>query len=318
MTMNLRTFEGMVADRLLGVIAMFLAVSFTFAIPFEGGNALAQSQRDGKVEARVDGKLTIDGKATELRYAYARKREFRPPAPQGLIDLLVTNQPLSEEALTRILEVKYDGSDKIRSIWMCFDASGAYKGERLLLQSGSVPAATGVIMSMMQGTGKTRIENGRINGSLEANINSPTRSTTFAVSFDVPLKPRFAETAKTPVNPGQFLKDFQSVMPGNWKIERWKNDRGEFYTGTLSVHERLGEETFRGTLHLVVDTNGSAFDEEVTITREGAKVHFNGRVAPDAKYLPDILTFDLKNDLLVGGGTDTGGFLMDVVLRKIR
>lgn len=301
-------------------LAILLALSFTVSIAIVGNNALAQSRPKGNSEAQVEGKLVIDGKVTDLRYAYARKREFRSPAPQGLIDLLVTNLPLAEDVLTRILEVKYDGSDRIRGIWLIFDSSGAYKGERLLLQSGSVSAASGVVIQIMDGNQNTRIENGRIGGKLECKIESPARTTTFAVSFDVPLKPRSAETraAKIPVSPEQFIKDFQNVLPGNWTIERWKDDRGVSNTGTLSVVERLGEKGFRGTLHLVSGTNGPTFDEEVTITSEGTKVHFDGHVAPGARWLPDILTFDLKNNRLVGGGTDTGGNLIDVVLRKIQ
>ena len=93
------------------------------------------------------------------------------------------------------------------------------------------------------------------------------------------------------------------------------DDRGGTSKGTLSVHERIDEKSFRGTLHFV---GPNTFDEEVVITRVGTKVHLDGRVPPETNWYPDILTFDLKANILVGGGTDSGGNLMNVVLRKIK
>jgi hypothetical protein len=299
------------------VLAMLLTLSFTVAILFDCHSTLAQSK--GNSEAQAEGKLIIDGQAIELKYAYARQRTFRQPAPQGLIDLLMTNEPLAEDVLTKILEVRYDGSDKLRGLWLIFDSSGAYKGERLLLERGSVAAASGVIMQMMQGNENTKIEKGGIRGKIECRIQSPTRFTTYAVSFDTPLMPRFTETGagETSVSQEQFLKNFQNLLPGNWTIEKWKDDRGNTNTGTLSVHERIDEKSFRGTLHLI-GANGAAFDEEVSITHVGTTVQVDGQVPPESKWLPDLLTFDLRSNLLVGGGTDIGGNLMNVVLRKIQ
>jgi hypothetical protein len=298
-------------------LVTLLALLFSGLVVGDGNNTLAQSK--GNSEPQAEGRLVIDGKVIELKYAYARQRAFRQPAPQGLIDLLMTNQPLAEDELTRILEVKYDGSDKISGLWLRFNGSGEYKGETLLLQSGSVAAASGVIMQMMQGNQNTKVENGSLRGKIECTINSPARSTAYAVSFNVPLMPRFTETgaADTSANAEQFLKDFQGVLPGNWAIERWKGDRGYTYTGTLSVHERVDEKSFRGTLHFIAP-NGATFDEAVLITRVGTKVHVDGQVPDETKWLPDILTFDLRSNLLVGGGSDTAGNLMDVVLRKIQ
>jgi hypothetical protein len=299
------------------VLAMLLMLSFMVAILCDGSKTLAQSKVTSEVQA--EGKLIIDGQAIELKYAYARQRAFRQPAPQGLIDLLITNEPLAEEVLTKILEVRYDGSDKLRGLWLIFDSEGAYKGERLLLESGSVAAASGVVMQMMQGNQNTKIEKGGIRGKIECRIQSPVRFTTYAVSFNTPLMPRFTETgaSETAISQEQFLKNFQSVLPGNWTIEKWKDDRGHTNRGTLSVHERIDEKSFRGVLHLTGE-NGATFDEEVSITRVGTKVFVDGHVPPEAKWLPDILTFDLTSNLLVGGGTDTGGNLMGVVLRKIQ
>jgi hypothetical protein len=57
--------------------------------------------------------------------------------------------------------------------------------------------------------------------------------------------------------------------------------------------------------------------EEVTITRKGTTVHMEGRVISGTGWLADNLTFDLKNNLLVGGASDETGNFSDLVLRKI-
>ena len=299
------------------LIVFLLSFAFMISAATDGNRAQAQSKPMGNSGTQAGGKLVIDGKSTELRYAYARKRAFRPPAPVGLIDLLMTNLPLEEDELNGVLEVRYGGSDKLRGLWLIFDGAGKYKGERLLLQSGSVSAQGGVVIASFQGTDKTRIEDSRIKGQIQANIQSSGRITGFDVSFDVPVAPRFVDTGsvKTSVPPQQFLQDFQTVMPGNWTIEKWMDERGGTHKGTLSVHERIDEKSFRGTLHFV---GPSTFDEEVVITRVGNKVHIDGSVPPETNWFPDILTFDLKGNLLVGGGTDSGGNLMNVVLRKIK
>ena len=200
-----------------------------------------------------------------------------------------------------------------------FDSSAAYKGERLLLQSGAVPAASGVVMRMMSGNDKTRIENGRIRGSLECKIESPARTSTFAVSFDAPLKLRSPETdiAKAGTSTEQSVKDFQNVMRGNWSIERWRSSSGHSYTGDLSVAGPLEDGKLRGLFHIVVVATGQKVDEEVIISREGTKVRMEGHVAHGTRWIPDIFTLELKNVLLVGAAGDESGSVGNVVLRKI-
>ena len=198
------------------LIVLLMTFAFMISAATDGNRALAQSKPVGNSGTQAGGKLVIDGKSTELRHAYARKRAFRLPAPEGLIDLLMTNLPLEEDELNGVLEVKYGGSDKLRGLWLIFDGAGAYKGERLLLQSGSVSAKGSVVIESFQGTDKTRVENNRVKGQIQANIQSSGRITGFDVSFDVPVAARFVDTGsvKTSVQPQQFLKDFQTVMPG--------------------------------------------------------------------------------------------------------
>src|SRR5262245_31194956 len=145
-------------NRLLS--AMRLIVLMALASLFAVNNALTQSR--GNADSQANGRLTIYGKVTELKYAYARQRDFPPPSPQGGIDLLMTNQPLTDEQAARIFEIKFDGSDKLRGLWMMFDREGKYLSERLLLQSGPILAPSGVFMKMMDGNQNTKVENGRI------------------------------------------------------------------------------------------------------------------------------------------------------------
>ena len=90
------------------------------------------------------------------------------------------------------------------------------------------------------------------------------------------------------------------------------------HTGTLSVDERLGDDKLRGVFHIVVGGDGRKVVEEVTITRKGTMVHMEGRVISGSRWLADKLTFDLKNNLLVGGTSDESGNFSDLVLRKMQ
>jgi hypothetical protein len=295
---------------------MLLIASFTASAALNGDTSLAQSRSDRAESSNGQvGKLVIDGKATELKYAYAR-RDW-PGSP--LIDLIITNQPLRENTLAEILDFKYRGSDKLRGLWLIFDSSGAYKGERLLLQSGSVPAATGVIMHIMSGNGDTRVENGRIRGKIESKIESPARTTTFAISFEAPLKMMSPETdiARAATSTGPPVTDLQNAMRGKWSIEKWRSSSGQSYTGVFSVEGPLEAGKLRGMLQIVVVATGQKVDEEVLISREGTKVHMEGQVAPGVRWIPDIFTLEFKDGLLLGSAGDQSGSLSNVVLRKI-
>ena len=87
-------------------------------------------------------------------------------------------------------------------------------------------------------------------------------------------------------------------------------------TGALLIVEQSGPHEFRGTFHLIVSTPGQpdkSVEEDVTVTRNGTMVHLEGGEirGDDASWTRDVLDFELRRDLLVGGAvTDS------VVLKK--
>jgi hypothetical protein len=300
---------------LVGAILLASALAALFVLRGTGALTLSGGRTDDGSSGKVDGKLTIDGKATDLKYIYAR----RDWPGCLLVDVIVTNRPLQKASLGEILNGKYRGSDKLRGLWLLFDRSGAYKGERLLIESGAVPAASGVVMSMMDGNQNTRIENDRITGKLNAKIDSPARSTAFSVSFDAPFMVTLPDVGTTGVvtSPEQFQSDFARVIPGQWSIERWRDSAVSFYTGSLVVDGPLAGGKFKGTFHIAYLTDDRKVDEDVTISRDGTRVLMEGHVAPDAKWVPDTFSLELRGDVLVGDNRDQQGSEGNVVLRKM-
>jgi len=297
-------------------IVIVLALGALILLGAKGVLTGSGSRADDTSTGKVEGKLTIDGKAADLKYVYAQ----RDWPGSLLVDVIVTNRSLQKASLAEILNGKYKGSDNLRGLWMLFDSSGAYKGERLLIQSGAVPAASGVVMSMMDGNQNTRIENDRITAKLAAKIDSPARSTAFSVSFDALIKVTLPDIDTTGVvsSPEQFQSDFARVIPGQWSIERWRSSGGSFYTGTLVVDQPLTGGKFKGTLHIADLTNDQKLDEDVSISRDGARVRMEGHVAPDAKWVPDTFSLELRGDVLVGDNRDQQGSEGNVVLRKMQ
>ena len=163
-----------------------------------------------------------------------------------------------------------------------------------------------------------KIENGRVRGNAQYKGEDGARITTYAVSFDAPLRPKSSQTIiKTATSGEHFPKDFPGFMSGKWSIERWRQENGLSHTGILSVDERLGEDKLRGVFHIVVGGDGRKVVEEVTITRKGTTVHMEGRLISGTGWLADKLTFELRNNLLVGGSSDETGNFSELVLRKI-
>jgi hypothetical protein len=300
---------------LVTAIVIVLALGALILLRATGVLTGPGGRADDGSSGKVEGKLTIDGKAAELKYVYAQ----RDWPGCMLVDVIVTNRPLQKASLGEILDGKYRGSDNLRGLWMLFDSSGAYKGERLLIQSGAVPAASGVVMSMMDGNQNTRIENDRITAKLAAKIDSPARSSTFSVSFDAAIKVTLPDIDTTAVvtSPEQFQSDFARVIPGQWSIERWRSSGGSFYTGTLVVDQPLTGGKLKGTLHIADLTNDQKLDEDVTISPDGTKVLIEGHVAPDAKWAPDTFSLELKGGVLIGDNRDQQGSEGNVVLRKM-
>lgn len=188
------------ADRLLSAaIAMLLAPGFSASA---AGNVDARAAKPPTEQATkkaianpngaVVGTLTINDKVIKLKYIYVR-HEAPPPdgarlrsngeKPKGAIEVIITNQPLPEDIVTKIQESKYEGSDKIRGIVLIIDPSGeADLITRFLLQSGTV-SPSGLLVRR----GNPKIENGMVRGKIECR-SVHVDEITYSVSFDAPLK----------------------------------------------------------------------------------------------------------------------------------
>jgi uncharacterized protein YijF (DUF1287 family) len=326
------------------LVAMLLAISFAASAV---GSARAGAVKPPTAQAKdttaatangtAIGTLTVDAKEIKLRYVYARERNLLPPDPGGVIDVFIVNQPLTEDMLTRISENQYRGSDKIRGIrltirpWKLEHGPGGGEYQSQVMGIGIGGDRGGPVISRVLDQSGTvsdndrqnqwlkdfKIEHGRVSGNAKYKGEDGIRTTTYSVSFDAPLRPKSAETkpVKVATSAEQF-PNFENFMLGKWNIERWREENGLSHTGILSVDERLGGEKLRGVLHIVAGGGGEKVDEEVIITREGTTVHMDGRVI-SGRWAPDRLAFELKNKLLVGGGSDDRGHMSDMVLRKI-
>ena len=275
----------------------------------------------------VTGTLTLNGKAITLRHIYGRKREAWPMDTKpfnvdsvdelscGIIEVMITNLPLSDAVLTSILQNEYHGSDKIRGICLTFEASGKHSFvHQFLLESG---AAEG--FGITQTDGEMKMDHGRVIGSVKCKNDENTDTRVFKVSFDTGVKLQYSppEGAER-IAPDQFLDEYLRVVPGKWNVERWVGLGCFTASGTLSVVERSGPHEFRGAFHLVVsqpDHADGIVDEDIIITRDGTRVHFEGSNlrAGDVQWTRDVLNFEFRKGLLLGGGvTDS------VVLKKVQ
>src|SRR5437762_9621943 len=99
------------------MFAILFAISFTASAPrnayarsVKPPTARAKEKAVGTPNGTVLGTLTINGRPVKLRYVYARKRLAPPPGDPSfysgklpLTEVIITNQPLSEDTLTSIL-----------------------------------------------------------------------------------------------------------------------------------------------------------------------------------------------------------------------
>lgn len=292
-----------------------------FALLFFVCAALPLIAATPKSDGTVKGALTLNGKQFPLTYVYARKREAWPADAKalsvaegdelscGIVDLIMVNGALSDETIAAILQRDYRGSDKVRGVHFVIDGSGKYKwASTFLLESGDVQG-----FGMTQTSGS--ITSGRhYTGEVSCRNDDVTQSRMFDVKFDTPVKVQYTrtETEKAErIASGSFAEEFVKMLPGEWTIERWLGLGCTTASGTLTVGERTSPHEFRGTFHITT-SKGNAVEEEVTISTNGGKVHFEGTKVnlPDV-WLPDVFDADLWQNLIVGNNaTDF------VVLRK--
>ena len=287
----------------------------------------------------ISGTLTINGRPLKLKYAHALKRPARyldrkrfelneeDSLENGLIELIMTDRLLSEDILRQIMDDDYHGASNIKGVLLTIDASEKRKRQWIntfLLEDGTASFNAGLTM----GQGEPQINNGKIRGTLLYKHEGVGTAITYSVSFNIPIEQMTPESDHTEADARtieKFVKQLKKVMPGQWSIQRFKEETGRSLTGTLWVNDDFNEETFKGTLHLVGDQLDSPIDETVKITHTGTKVRMEGTEARQQgelitdknQWSLDGLTFQLKNKLLVGGGRDASGNMVHVTLKKI-
>ena len=290
---------------------LFLAVLFSLiALP----SFAAES------DGTVNGALTINGKKFPLTHIYGRKREAWPSDAKqlgaenveeltcGVVELLMTNEPLSDATIASILQNDYKGSKTIRGVRLIIDESGKYEwAHNFLLESGAV-----------QGFGITQT-NGSIDGGkrwtghVECSNQEVNEVRSFSITFDSRIRPQFTVNEKADAIPaGKLTDEFVRNLPGEWTVTQWKGVECWSATGTLSVTEQSSPHQFQGTFHLEAEPGGHV-DEDVTISLNGSKVHFEGgRVSVEETiWTRDTFDMELRKDLLVGTAPDA-----TIVLKK--
>jgi hypothetical protein len=283
---------------------------------------IAVSSFAAEPDGTVKGNLTINGRKYPLTHIYGRKREAWPTDAKqlgadnvedltcGVVELLMTNEPLSNAAIAGILQNDYKGSKTIRGVRLIIDGSGKYKWtHNFLLDSGAV-----------QGFGMTQT-NGSIDagkrwtGHVECRNEEVNEVRSFSLTFDAKVRPQFTQTETAEAIPADKLADeFVRNLPGEWTVTRWAGLGCWSATGTLSVTEHSSPHQFRGVFHLEA-APGGAVDEDMTITLNGSKVHFEGGSVsvPETVWTRDAFDMELRKDLLVGTAPDA-----TIVLKKKR
>jgi hypothetical protein len=275
-------------------------------------------------DGTVKGTLTLNGKKFPLTNAYARKREAWPVDAKrlgadnvedltcGIIDVLLTNEPLSNKTIASILQDDYKGSETIRGVRFVIDGSGKHKWANVfLLQEGSV---TGYGMTQSSGS----ITTGRhYTGEVHVSNQEVTQTRQFDVEFDVVVSPQFTRTELDnahPVPAAKFSEEFMRNLPGRWEITRWLGLGCLTATGTLDVGEEVSPHKFRGVFKIAT-SNNDVIEEDVTISMSGKMVHFEGgKVSvPESIWIRDVMDVELWQDLMIGN--NASDFL---VLRKMR
>lgn len=196
-----------VTSRLVSAgIALFLSLMVTSSVVVNSDAHavnwfLVQTTKTAAATANgtVVGTLNLNGKDIRLRYGYARTRKVTPldaerlyffqrdrkPEDGGIVELIITNQPVAEDLLTKIVEDNYHGSAETRGIRLIIDSFGkeAFQVNYFLLQSDPV-----AVSGFATNEGRAKIENGSVKGKIDYKIESASSIRTYSVSFDVPLK----------------------------------------------------------------------------------------------------------------------------------
>jgi len=283
--------------------------------------AHADSQR-----GTVVGTVTLEGKTIKLGYIYAQRREALPEDAQrfglkegetldaGVVDLIATDQPITQDMIDAIPVNKYNGSD-LRGVWLLLDLSNQHSSaDYFLVTAGALPTGSGTVMISTQGN--AQIEHGKLTGKLESRVQEVSTVKAYSILFDTPLHISPYRTSALPASE-ETLNNLQTVLPGTWVIARWWAENGSATKGALSIDQKTNGNEWTGVFRFPV-SKGQEVEESVAITLRGPRIHFEGSVAPGINWYPDTLDLELRGDLLIGSSRDTAGTSANVVLRKVQ
>jgi hypothetical protein len=287
---------------------------------------------EGIESGAVAGTLTVNGSVTQLRYAYARRRQGRAldatrlglhddQAPQEVDYVLLTNLPLPDQKIDAIVDDEYKGAKNLNGILLGIDPTGANHWESQFLTDTQLFSVFGITSS---GGIKPEVKDGRIFAMLALSNQDAIAQRAFLVDFDTALGPAKNSAASTDKPAaGCGIPDFARTLPGKWVIEKWtdnaKSATGtvtESHKGTLVVDERMSADQFHGTLLISTADDRPPIEEQATLNCTDGKIVLRGTVIPETHWVPDILTLLLENKRLSGTGEDKKGQRQTVALKK--
>ena len=281
----------------------------------------------------VEGAITVDGKSFRLGHIYALKLKSPYFYPQqqdkkgediDMVEVVMTNVPVSGDMLDKIVHDEYYGSDKIKGVAIRIDPAGKNSWyAQLLLDSGPVfevgttaVFAGGVTWVM----GGPVLEQDRVRGQITFRSQEALVTRTYKVAFEAPLTQASSRAAAhaSAADTQTVLAACNANMLGDWSIERWTTPGENSEKGTLTVDRKVDEHAFHGLFHFNRGLGGVDAEEDVAVTCKDGVVLVDGRSATDPRWAMDHLVFDWNGDRLLGGGKDERGTIQRVDLRKQR
>lgn len=113
-----------------------------------------------------------------------------------------------------------------------------------------------------------------------------------------------------------FEEEFSDPWLGVWAIEKWETDGGTKYGGTISITDRISENSLIGKL-FTSGVNGAEIVEDLQITTESDSVTMIGSIADSvAFWSPDNFYLKLEGNRMIGTNVDSSGTKGEVIFTK--
>ncbi len=288
---------------------LFLSVSLALASTAMKAETLAVADASPVPNPGVvSGTYTLDGRTSDLRYAYARRRGDK-------IQVILTTMALDDAHIADLAEGHYRGMKKLAGVVITVDpAQGTHSDTQFIGEQG-LDGRSGMTSSDGQGPS---VANDRVIGNVALRNPSAAHQRAFMANFDAPLAAPAAAEQCSPTMLAQFQK-----LIGQWEVVRWNNvdEQGAptlSFRGTLRVDERLRPAQLQGTMHIIAGQGGIELDERMSLDCRNDRIVVHGAVPPESLWSPDHFELELRNDRLVGGGTDLNGHGQQIELRRKR